>query len=58
MIVLEILSRDEILGSTRIGYINQTSTQRMLRNTLLAFRPLGSITSCPRLVLVFHEKIG
>ena len=30
----------------------------MLRNTLLAFRHLGLITSWPRWVLVFHEKIG
>jgi hypothetical protein len=28
------------------------------RSTLLVFRHLGLITSCPRWVLVIHEKIG
>ena len=44
--------------NTWICYFNWTALQRSSRSTLLAFRHIGLITSCPKWVLVFHEKIG
>ena len=43
---------------TRICYFNWAALQRMSRSTILVFRHIGLITSCPMWVLVFYEQIG